>query len=204
MSKFLNEKGDQIQVLCLQNYLFFGNASSIYSYTFELFEENNGDEDFSAKCKPKFLILDFVLVSGVDTSTVDVLSQIKTLCTSNECKLFIAGMSQNIKSVLSFGGFKPDTGIRSERKLRFFDRLDAALGKAEDMLLDSDFDNTHQALARSGIRRLMIKNQSGFRTALLHIDIEVSEIIFNSISDNITLVGASSEKIKCCHSVARL
>jgi hypothetical protein len=50
--------------------------------------------------------------------------------------------------------------------------LDAALGKAEDMLLDSDFDDN-----RNVIRHLMGINDTGFQTALHHIDTEVSRII---------------------------
>jgi hypothetical protein len=108
----------------------------------------------------------------MDTSAVDVFSQIRNLCSGNKCKLFMAGMSQNIRSILSLGGFKPDTGIRSRRQIRFFARLDAALGKAEDMLLDSDFDDN-----RNVIRHLMGINDTGFQTALHHIDTEVSRII---------------------------
>jgi SulP family sulfate permease len=172
MGKWLNDNGDQIQVICLQNYLFFGNASSIYTYVFALFESSNDEDESAIKCKPRFLILDLTLVTGMDTSAVDVFSQIRNLCSGNKCKLFMAGMSQNIRSILSLGGFKPDTGIRSRRQIRFFARLDAALGKAEDMLLDSDFDDN-----RNVIRHLMGINDTGFQTALHHIDTEVSRII---------------------------
>ena len=175
MSQWLNENGYRIQVLCLQNYLFFGNASSIYSYVFALFESNKDEEASFLKGKSRFLILDLTLVTGMDTSAVDVFSQIRGLCSGSNCKLFMAGMSTNIRSILALGGFKPDTGLRSRRQLRFFARLDAALGKAEDKLLESDYDDQmHQLPARSGMRRLMRRKDSGFQTALRHIDAEVS------------------------------
>jgi MFS superfamily sulfate permease-like transporter len=175
MSEWLNENGDRIQVLCLQNYLFFGNASSIYSYIFALFESNKETERSFLKPKSKFLILDLTLVTGMDTSTVDVFSEIRSLCSGSNCKLFMAGMSTNIRSILALGNFKPEVGIRSKRHLRFFASLDAALGKAEDILLESDYDaaQTDPGSSRPGMRRLMRRNFSGFQKALRHIDTEV-------------------------------
>ena len=175
MSEWLNENGDRIQVLCLQNYLFFGNASSIYSYVFALFESNKETERSFLKPESKFLILDLTLVTGMDTSTVDVFSEIRNLCGGSNCKLFMAGMSTNIRSILALGNFKPEAGVRSKRQLRFFASLDAALGKAEDILLESDYDapQTDPGLSRPGMRRFMRRNVSGFQTALRHIDTEV-------------------------------
>lgn len=173
MSQWLNKNGDRIQVICLQNYLFFGNASSIYNYIFELFESNEEKEVPLSKMKSKFLILDLTLVTGMDTSAVDVFSQIRNLCKGTNCKLFMAGMSPNIRSILALGGFKPDTGVRSKRQVRFFARLDAGLGKAEDILLESDYDDQmNEVPTRPGMRRLMRKKESGFQVALRYIDTE--------------------------------
>lgn len=182
MSEWLNENGDRIQVLCLQNYLFFGNASSIYSYIFTLFELNKEVEQSFLKPESKFLILDLTLVTGMDTSTVDVFSEIRNLCSGSNCKLFMAGMSPNIRSILALGGFTPDVGVRSKRRLRFFASLDAALGKAEDMLLEAHYDSvqTDQAPSRPGMRRLVRRSASGFRKALRHIDTEVRTMILLS------------------------
>eukprot|EP00531_Pseudo-nitzschia_arenysensis_P017252 CAMPEP_0116130000 /NCGR_PEP_ID=MMETSP0329-20121206/8223_1 /TAXON_ID=697910 /ORGANISM="Pseudo-nitzschia arenysensis, Strain B593" /LENGTH=1118 /DNA_ID=CAMNT_0003624303 /DNA_START=154 /DNA_END=3510 /DNA_ORIENTATION=+ len=177
MSDWLNENGDRIQVLCLQNYLFFGNASSIYSYIFALFELNTQVEQSFLKPKSKFLILDLTLVTGMDTSAVDVFTEIRNLCVASNCKLFMCGMSSNIRSILALGGFVPDTGERSKRRLRFFASLDAALGKAEDLLLESHYDmaQTDQAPSRPGMRRLARRTTSGFQKALRHIETEHGE-----------------------------
>jgi MFS superfamily sulfate permease-like transporter len=173
-SDWLNQNGNLIQILVLQNYLFFGNASSVYSYICTMFEGQDEDEDGSDEGTrlPKFLIIDLTLVTGMDTSTVDVFNDIRNLCTSNNCKLLMAGMSPNLRSILALDGFKPETGIRSKRRLRFFASLDAALGKAEDMLLDSDFDDREISVADRRMR-LLSEGDNGFRTALRHIDEEV-------------------------------
>eukprot|EP00533_Pseudo-nitzschia_delicatissima_P009457 CAMPEP_0116083310 /NCGR_PEP_ID=MMETSP0327-20121206/3201_1 /TAXON_ID=44447 /ORGANISM="Pseudo-nitzschia delicatissima, Strain B596" /LENGTH=1114 /DNA_ID=CAMNT_0003574181 /DNA_START=152 /DNA_END=3496 /DNA_ORIENTATION=+ len=173
MSDWLNENGDRIQVLCLQNYLFFGNASSIYSYIFALFEMNTQVEQSFLKPESKFLILDLTLVTGMDTSAVDVFSEIRNLCYGSNCKLFMCGMSTNIRSILALGGFVNDSGERSKRRLRFFASLDSALGKAEDLLLESHYDMAqNDAPSRPGMRRLQRRTTSGFQKALRHIETE--------------------------------
>ena len=173
-SEWLEENGDRIQVLCLQNYLFFGNASSIYSYIATLFKLSKEVEKCLLTPTSKFLILDLAMVTGLDTSAVDVFAEIRKLCKENECKLFMAGMSPNVRTILSLGGFTPDRGERSKRNLRFFGSLDSALGKAEDMLLDLHYDPPQTNDTRSSLRmeRSSIISSSGFQKALEHINIE--------------------------------
>ncbi|KAL3938156.1 MAG: hypothetical protein SGBAC_006863, partial [Bacillariaceae sp.] len=59
----LNEHGDEIQVLVLQNYLFFGNAAKLCHYIFTMFEdvevELEESTDISVPPFPKVLLLDF-------------------------------------------------------------------------------------------------------------------------------------------------
>jgi hypothetical protein len=77
---------------------------------------------------------------------------------------------------LALGGFKPDTGVRSKRKLRFFPNLDSALGKAEDMLLETYFEEKEvRPSVHDGRKRLLDRmKDNGFRVALSYIDAEVS------------------------------
>lgn len=106
----------------------------------------------------------------MDTSTVDIFNEIKNLCTSNHCKLFVTGLTSNLRSILALGGFKPETTERSKRKLRFFASLDAALGKAEDMLLEAEGND--DVSPTDNRVRLLSESDFGFRTALRQIDEE--------------------------------
>jgi len=178
---WLDRNGDMIQILVLQNYLFFGNASSILAYITTMFEEREmdsfdfGDVDFEIPPMPKFVILDFTLVTGMDTSTVDVVAGIIQLCKSHACKVFLAGLSPRMRTTLSLGGVKPGTGERSQRLLRFFGDLDSALGKAEDMLL-RESDIYKPDVLNESRRRMLSEgdmNNSGFGFALRHIDEQV-------------------------------
>ena len=135
---WLDRHGDLIQILVLQNYLFFGNASSCKHYIESMFEEPEVPPDFPLPPIPKFIVLDFAIVTGIDTSTVDVFNDIIEMCNSNGCAVYLSGLSPTIKSVLAFGGVKPgfntdsiiSNGIRpSTKKLAFFPNMESALGK---------------------------------------------------------------------------
>ncbi len=107
----------------------------------------------------------------MDTSTVDIFNDIRNLCVSSDCKLFVTGLTPSLRSVLGLGGFKPETTDRSTRKLRFFSNLDAALGKAEDLLLEAEREENEFSPAFDRVR-LMSEGESGFLSALRHIDDE--------------------------------
>lgn len=121
---------------------------------------------------PHLVWQDMTLITGMDTSTVDIFNEIKNLCSSNNCKLFVTGLTSNFRSILSLGGFKPETTQRSERKLRFFGSLDAALGKAEDLLLEAECDDMDVPPAGNYMGLLSERGDFGFRTALSQIDEE--------------------------------
>lgn len=75
-ARWLDANGDLIQILVLQSYLFFGNATSVLNYVRSMFEKTEDDEDrrdaFELPPIPKVVVLDFSLVPGMDGSAVDV------------------------------------------------------------------------------------------------------------------------------------
>ena len=75
-------------------------------------------------------------------------------------------MSPSLRSVLSHAGVKPLSGERSERKLRFFNSLDTALGKAEDMLLNFQVMPKKQSM----FELPALDEGSGFKLALRKVD----------------------------------
>jgi sulfate permease, SulP family len=184
---WLDDNGDKIQILVLQNYLFFGNASSLLAYISSMFDEpDDGDliSYSSLPPLPRYIILDMTLVSGMDTSTADVFLDIKTLCSQHNCKLFCAGISSRLRGVLALGNFKPESGDRSSREVRFFADLDAAIGKAEDCLLVDEFkddfstgsiDTMDPADAPGRLATILrnAENDWGFKSALQQIDDQV-------------------------------
>lgn len=165
--EWLDRHGDMIQILVLQNYLFFGNANSLLHYVNTMFEELPSEKDleFPLPPFPKYSIFDLTLVTGMDTSAVDVFGEIITVCKNNNCQVYISGITPHLKSVLSFGGVKPSLCPG----LRFVPDLEAALGKAEDGLLKFVYKVEDQERARMKIRRMSV-DDDGFAYALQQID----------------------------------
>lgn len=171
-STWLNENGDLCQVLVLQNYLFFGNACTILDYVATMFEEVDQTLsqklDFAIAPFPKILVLDLSLVSGMDTSTIDIFGEMYEFCKNNECKLFFCGLSARMRKGLELGGVKPDTGPRSQSNVRFFADLDTALGRAEDSLIQSEMKmDSPRSLNRSSES---LDGSRGLQRALQQID----------------------------------
>jgi STAS domain len=165
VARWLDSNADRIQILVLQNYLFFGNASSILFYITSMFEDPPDTVDpIFVSPKPSIVILDLTLVTGMDTSAVDAFSDILVICGNHDCKLFLSGMSTSLRLTMSLSGVKPETGRdRSQRKLRFFPDLDTAIGKAEDMLIKTE--EFHEDPSPSSA-----SDRGGFLRSLSHID----------------------------------
>jgi MFS superfamily sulfate permease-like transporter len=73
VARWLGQSANQIQILILQNYLFFGNASSILSYVTSMFEDSGGKVDNLLPPIPKVVILDLTLVTGTAEPTIAML-----------------------------------------------------------------------------------------------------------------------------------
>jgi STAS domain len=169
VSKWLETSAIKIQILVLQNYLFFGNASSMIAYISMMFDEPEDCHNTPSSITPcpKVVIIDMTLVSGIDTSAVDAFKDILNVCTNNDCKLFLSGVSPNIQKVMKLVGVHPGSvAIRSQRKLRFFLDLDTAIGKAEDVLIEIESFEEEVALP------VDLKKRDGFYRALYHIDVQ--------------------------------
>lgn len=171
-SQWLDQNGELIQVIVLQNYLFFGNASSILNYVSSMFEETQGvTDELLLPPFPRIVVLDLTLVSGMDGSAVDVVSDILGVCKSKQCKLFLSGVSVNARQAMALRGLKPEEKKdRSARALRFFSDLDAAVGKAEDFLLNEQALEASFSVAKAS-------GDSGFVYSLRVIDNQVSFLL---------------------------
>lgn len=171
-STWLSENGDLCQVIVLQNYLFFGNAISVLNYISTMFEEVDPSEasDYSIPPFPKIVVVDLSLVTGMDTSTVDIFAEIHEFCKNRDCKLFLCGLSLRMRKGLELGGVKPQSGLRSESSVRFFSDLDTALGRAEDYLIKTEMSEDTPRPIRSSRSNESLEGIVGFRQALRQID----------------------------------
>ena len=195
-ANWLDNNGELIQVLVLQNYLFFGNASSIQSYILSMFEEPEEPVDpVLLPPIPKIVVMDMSLVTGIDTSAVDVFAEILSTVTHHDCKLYLSGISNSHRQVMYLGGVKPEsTRDRSKRKLRFFSNLDAAIGKAEDFLLED-----HNMEEHFQKRSMKDRGLSGFEAALRHIEEQHDTSAFTAelleLKDDVTAITVAAGEV---------
>lgn len=179
---WLDQNGDLIQILVVQNYLFFGNSQSVLTYIATMFEEDdeNSGDAFPLPPLPKYLIVDFCLVSGMDTSAVDTIREIISLCRKNKCKLFLAGLRPSLRSNLLYAGLKPPRrSLGGQRVWVYTSDMETALASAEDSLLSNVFHLEEKDESESSRRLLQRKMRAesigenvddGFRYALKKID----------------------------------
>ena len=166
---WLDRNGDMIQTLVLQNYLFFGNATSVLKYISSMFDDIDVVDDSLLPPKPKYLVLDMSIVSGMDISAVDCFADGTSLCKTQGCKLIISGASRVVRHALIAGGVKP----ASHPHLSFVEDLEKALGMAEDGLLKFVGRN-EERIQKNHLRGAHLRRMSqvdiGLRLALKQID----------------------------------
>jgi SulP family sulfate permease len=84
----LNEQGQQIQGMSLQSYLFFGSANRLYQHIKSLLAEQTA-------CR--FLVFDFRLVTGIDSSATHSFRQIKHVADEQSVKLVLVNLSREVE-----------------------------------------------------------------------------------------------------------
>ena len=120
---------------------------------------------------PKYILLDMSIVTGIDTSAVDIMVEISSLCKANCCCLLISGIPSTVKSSLIVGGLTPSR--QNHPHLFFMDDLDSSLGKAEDDLLKivaQREERLTQESKRQRHQRITSMIDNGMRYALRKID----------------------------------
>ena len=178
-TKWLNKHGDMIQILVLQNYLFFGNAQSVLQYVMTMFEEPDtggqahGENGTMVVPPPKYVVIDFTIATGMDTSATDILREITEECKRHRCKLFFSGLSPDLRDMLVYAKLGPSY---QKRTLLFAPDLESALAKAEDGLInrvshlgEAGTSETHSRLERRNSTGV----EDGFSYALQKIDDQV-------------------------------
>ena len=188
---WLDQHGDQIQLLVLQSYIFFGNANSCLAYVNSMFEDVPESVAkplfFPLPPLPKYLIIDMTMVSGIDTSSIDVFGEIIQLCFRHKCQVYMAGLTLSFKQSLALGGVKPSHDKNAANStLRFLPEMESALCKAEDGLLKNMSQLEQKEMRRSRIRANSTADD-GFLYALKEIDNQVSWIKNRRACQNLEL-----------------
>lgn len=119
----LAERGREAAVCRLSGYLFFGTASRLLA------------DLGPAGAAPRFRILDFRRVTGVDASAAFVLAKLQRQSEDRGTRLILADLSPRLLADLARAGLAPEGGGDGDSGPLLLPSLDAALRHVEDALL---------------------------------------------------------------------
>lgn len=120
----LREKGNQIFIIKLQGYLFFGTAYNLLEKIKAILEENK---------EIKYLILDFRLVFGLDTSAINSFVKIVRRTKGRKMVTIFTDVKSSIRPMFERVGI----GTEGSHVL-FFDNLDYGFEWCEDQILKAE------------------------------------------------------------------
>lgn len=128
-TKYLDQHGDEMHIIVLQGFLFFGTAS-------RLLEDIRDLLDDPKRSSVQYLILDFKRVDAMDTSAAISFSKLLQVCEKGGLILVLTGCSHEVTNRLK-NLSQDDTLLKPE----FFDGLDEGVAWCGDnILLNIDGD----------------------------------------------------------------
>jgi SulP family sulfate permease len=117
----LRTMGEQVQVLRVNGFVFFGSANVLLERIRKRVEAG----------PVRLMLLDLRRVTGVDSSAVVSFVKVVHLAEANGFELVLAGASDSVREQLARGGV-----IATEGVVRFEPDLDRGLQRCEDVLLE--------------------------------------------------------------------
>jgi sulfate permease, SulP family len=122
-SEYLRQSGDSIQVYWLSGYIFFGSSEGVFARV-------KADIEALYPQQVAYVILDFGLVSGADTSAVISLGKLRRFCREKGATLACCSLSAANRAALERGGF-----LDRKNPQQVFSDINPALAWCEDQVL---------------------------------------------------------------------
>ena len=135
--QLLEAQGQQLYILQLQGFIFFGTANRLFNkIKFRLME--------SHRTQPRFIVLDFQRVDILDSTGMLSFKKLKDVTNGTGTHLIITAPSAEIQNQLSKGGLDP-----SHPLTHYFSNLNIATEWCEEQILCSSRENnlSHTPLA---------------------------------------------------------
>jgi SulP family sulfate permease len=117
----LADHGRKIQGMALQSYLFFGSANRLYQHVKSL---------LATQPDCRFLIFDFRLVTGIDSSATHSFAQIKLAAAASGAQIVLVNLTPELERAFRAAGFISDDVIVASD-------LDRALEACELAIIES-------------------------------------------------------------------
>jgi SulP family sulfate permease len=146
-SEHLRAVGDAVQLYWLSGFIFFGSSEG-------LFERIRGDIEAALPRRVAYVILDFAMVPGADSSAYISLAKLRNHCNQRGTTIVYSSISPAIRDALARGGF-----IGGKSRHQAFADVHAAVAWCEDNLLadaavkvDADFASWLQRQLGPGLK----------------------------------------------------
>ncbi|MEC4805118.1 MAG: SulP family inorganic anion transporter [Jaaginema sp. PMC 1079.18] len=120
----LKARGEQIYILQLHGFIFFGRAHSLLEQVRQRLQTSQGSV-------PQFVILDFHLVSSLDSSAVLTLAKVQKLAKQRQVTVIWAGVGDELKPLLQQG----EALDREAEVDKVFPDFNSSLAWCEDCIL---------------------------------------------------------------------
>ena len=137
LKRIIADHGEQISILPLQGFIFFGTAN-------RLLDRVNDRVENKEASNLKYLIFDFRHVTGLDSSTINSFNKLRIMAKNHGFKVVFCSLNQDMTNQLMVGGLLPDEGgVFVE-----FDDLDHGLERCEDELIEK-YKKSYEELSDS-------------------------------------------------------
>jgi sulfate permease, SulP family len=123
-NSLIETEGDQVQILELQEFLFFGTAEQVVEAIRRRLQDRT-------RLSLRFVIIDFRRVSGMDAAAAATFAKLRNLLAGHAAELVFSSLSPDIEQALLRNGidFAGDPVVAQERD------LDHALERCEERLI---------------------------------------------------------------------
>ncbi len=131
---FLKEQGEAIYILRLQGFLFFGTS-------YKIIHQIQQRLALSDTVTPRFVVIDFRLVTGMDASSLLTFSRLQQIAQKQHFQLIFTYLSKEVQKQIE--------RIQDHNTLSLFSTLDEGLELCEQKLLSSSPPSVQNAGAAS-------------------------------------------------------
>ena len=126
LRKILDDNGDQIFILPLQGFIFFGTANKLLQRVLDRIESDTSNS-------MKYLLSDFRQVTGMDSSAVNSFNKLKIMAENHQFHILLCGLDQDINEQLLIEGLIPD----DSNTIQTFVDLDHGLEWCEEQIIQT-------------------------------------------------------------------
>ena len=126
LRQILDDNGDQVFILPLQGFIFFGTANKLLQRVLDRIESDTSNS-------MKYLLSDFRQVTGMDSSAVNSFNKLKIMAENHKFQVLLCGLDQDINEQLLIEGLIPD----DSNLIQTFVDLDHGLEWCEEQIIQT-------------------------------------------------------------------